>query len=84
MTHIERAIKEAGGYWKPDEELYEGGIWDFNDGHYHLHHLLLTPLFWQALARAKGYGDDYAEEMNHALIHDLHSGKSAEEFFATL
>jgi glycosyltransferase involved in cell wall biosynthesis len=60
MTAIEQAIKEAGGYWKPDEELvFEGGIWVFNDGYYHLHHLLLIPSFWQALGKARGWKEDF-------------------------
>lgn len=56
MKYLQEAIRDAGGHWKPDEDLFEGGIWDFNDGYYHLHHLLLTPAFWQALGKARMWG----------------------------
>lgn len=95
MNYIEQAIKDAvvkGGYrdgllksnpGADIEGLAETGYFGRN-----IEEKLLSPAFWQALGKARGWEDDYHtsgwRRKWHDLIDHLASGKDAESFFKDL
>lgn len=89
MTYIEQAIREAiekGGY------VENSGIPLSNGDIFRAYEVtVLDPLFWQALGKARGWGDDpkygvYTEWRIHwhRFIDHLAEGKPAEDFFKDL
>lgn len=93
MTHIEQAIEEAvqkGGYIFDYEkhEIDKGGSDAVPTAQ-----ILLDLSFWQALGKARGWGDHklQSEIENrcwkcrwHRFIDHLAEGKDAESFFASV
>jgi len=90
MTHTEQAIKEAaekGGYDDSAVHLVLDAMTQYDyDATVNL--IVLDPLFWQALGKARGWQDDYHttgwRRNWHHFIDHLAQGNDAESFFAQL